>query len=472
MSQSKGLGDSIAKFTKFFGIDKLVKSINEDCGCDKRQEYLNKLVPYKKVKDNETIFIQIAAYRDPELLNTLEDLLKNSLNPDNLKICIAWQHSKEDKWDTLDLYKDDPRFIILDFDYTESKGVCWARNQIQQHYNGETYTLQLDSHHRFTKNWDEELIKMYKQLQNKGHKKPLITSYLPSYFPDQDPKGRTQEVWKQDFNRFTPEGYIFTYPSLIEGWQNLTEPVPARFYSAHFAFTTGQFCNEVKHDPQMYFHGEEPSIAVRAFTWGYDLFHPHKIIAWHEYTRDGKVKQWDDDQEWSEKDKASHLRYRILHEMDGHTCSPCARKAIGEYYFGEERTLQDYELYAGVRFKDRKVQQYTLDFKYPPNPQYNTEEEYEISLLSKFKHCIDIYNSHFNENDYEYWVVSFESEDGTVISRIDADANEVQTLLNTSKSGDNWVRIWREFDGKKPDKWVVWPYSKSKGFIERIESHL
>ncbi len=88
----------------------------------------------------------------------------------------------------------------------------------------------------------------------------------------------------------------------------MTEPIPARFYSAHFAFTVGQFCKEVPHDPEYYFHGEEISIAVRAYTWGYDLFHPHKVIAWHEYTRKGRTKQWDDDKEWWEKNIKCHLQ--------------------------------------------------------------------------------------------------------------------------------------------------------------------
>ena len=80
--------------------------------------------------------------------------------------------------------------------------------------------------------------------------------------------------------------------------------MPARFYSAHFCFAPGSFCLEVPHDPNYYFHGEEISVAVRAYTWGYDLFHPHKIICWHEYTRKNRTKQWDDDKEWyKERDK-------------------------------------------------------------------------------------------------------------------------------------------------------------------------
>ena len=92
------------------------------------------------------------------------------LNILNLVFSIAWQHSKEDKWDNLDEFKDDPRFKIIDIPYKESKGACWARHALQQQYNGEKYTLQLDSHHRFIKNWDTELISMVKQLQKKGYK--------------------------------------------------------------------------------------------------------------------------------------------------------------------------------------------------------------------------------------------------------------------------------------------------------------
>ena len=78
-----------------------------------------------------TIFVQIASYRDPELLPTLRDLVKNSKYPQNLKVCIAWQHDIKDKWDNLDEFKDDDRFEIIDIKHNESKGCCWARNYLQ-----------------------------------------------------------------------------------------------------------------------------------------------------------------------------------------------------------------------------------------------------------------------------------------------------------------------------------------------------
>jgi len=45
--ESKGLGDSIQKFTKKTGIESLVKKTVKDCGCEARRKKLNELFPYK-----------------------------------------------------------------------------------------------------------------------------------------------------------------------------------------------------------------------------------------------------------------------------------------------------------------------------------------------------------------------------------------------------------------------------------------
>jgi hypothetical protein len=45
---SQGLGDTIAKVTEATGIKKAVKFLaGEDCGCDERQERLNRVFKYK-----------------------------------------------------------------------------------------------------------------------------------------------------------------------------------------------------------------------------------------------------------------------------------------------------------------------------------------------------------------------------------------------------------------------------------------
>ena len=257
-------------------------------------------------KKTPTIFVQIASYRDPQLIKTIENMIENAENPQHLRIGVCRQYHPEDGFDNLDKYKKDKRFGVLDVLYNESKGVCWARNQVQQLYKNEEYTLQIDSHMRFAPNWDTEMISMIIQLQEMGIPKPLLTGYVSSFDPDNDPGGRVQEPWRMAFDRFIPESPVFFLPESIPNWRELESPVPARFYSAHFAFTLGKFSKEVQHNPEYYFHGEEISIAVRAFTWGYDLFHPHKVLIWHEYTRKGRVKQWDNDPTWVDKNNKSH----------------------------------------------------------------------------------------------------------------------------------------------------------------------
>tara|TARA_R110002012_G_C11238438_1_gene565047 strand:- start:323 stop:502 length:180 start_codon:yes stop_codon:yes gene_type:complete len=57
MNESKGLGDSIEKFTKATGIKSLTEiamdsanrvfNTKKDCGCRKRKQWLNDRFPYK-----------------------------------------------------------------------------------------------------------------------------------------------------------------------------------------------------------------------------------------------------------------------------------------------------------------------------------------------------------------------------------------------------------------------------------------
>jgi hypothetical protein len=54
--KSEGLGDDIAKLTNLLYLDRLAKEVaklfgQEDCGCDRRKDKLNELVPYKKEKN-------------------------------------------------------------------------------------------------------------------------------------------------------------------------------------------------------------------------------------------------------------------------------------------------------------------------------------------------------------------------------------------------------------------------------------
>lgn len=284
------------------------------------------------------IFIQIASYRDVQLLPTIRDCIAMARHPENLTFGICWQH---DDTESLEEFINDPRFKIVDVPYTESLGCCWARSKTQELYNGETYTMQIDSHMRFVDGWDVMCVDMIKDLQSNGHKKPMLTGYPPSFFPDKEPEGRMKYPIKVEFGNFYEQGAVNLKPHKLEGWENMTSPATAKYFSAGFCFTLGQFCTEVPYDPNLFFRGEEITMTIRAYTNGYDFFHPHRIITWHEYTRATSPKNHN-----TELMKQAHHRTNVFLGMEQDNID------FGIYVNGNVRSLQNYEKFSGISFKN------------------------------------------------------------------------------------------------------------------------
>lgn len=108
-NKPKGLGDTVAEITKATGIDKVVKAVaGEDCGCQQRQEWLNKKFPYVNEKkgcmDQEQIFFY-ESFKNKYLQGKSEvkipheDLqelisLYNSVFQTNIKGCLGCNASE------------------------------------------------------------------------------------------------------------------------------------------------------------------------------------------------------------------------------------------------------------------------------------------------------------------------------------------------------------------------------------------
>ena len=140
------------------------------------------------------VYVQIPAYRDAELSPTLRSLYAKASRPDRLRVRVLWQRGPDDALppDVLAL----PNLELDAVPATESPGCNWARRRPQAAWRDERYTLLLDSHHRFVSGWDELSTGMLEQLRELGVSKPLLTAYLPSYFPARDPVGRRRRPFK------------------------------------------------------------------------------------------------------------------------------------------------------------------------------------------------------------------------------------------------------------------------------------
>jgi len=419
-----------------------------------------------------TILLHLPAYRDPELIPTIEDALAMAEYPERIHFGIFRQYNPDDGFDDLTKYKDDPRFKIEEIHYTKAKGLPYARALINDNLlTDEDFVCQLDSHHRFTENWDTILINWYDELVDDGYN-PVIGGYSPLYNPFNDPEERVQEPWMSQAACFYPFGTIFIRPGAVPNWQNLKKPYPARFLSGHFAFGSNKWAREVRHDPNIFFAGEEINLTVRTFTSGYDLFHPHRVVIWHATMREERsgMLVWDDqhkrgdDQWWKGNDVArSRIRQLLGVENNEHD--------LGDYDLGTVRSLNEYEKYAGINFKLKAFQQHTIDHNFAPNPiqnNYGLTKWKDTFIKSHYK-LINITRDMLPENDYESILVSFDDKNGIGIH---------QEYINDQRLDDFISRnipIHCEeifYSNKIPFKLVFWGMSSERGWAERVEQIL
>lgn len=407
------------------------------------------------------IFIHLPAYREPELIPTIKDAIAKAFNSERLVFGICRQYHPEDTFDNLEDYRHDSRFKIVDILYTEAKGLPYARGVINSLITDEDYILQLDAHHRFVQNWDKILIQMLQTLK-KEYPKPILAGYLPTYNPFNEFE-KTEVPFQQDFVCFYPFGTIFIRPSELVGWRSLKKPVPSRFLSGHFCFAEIGWAKEIKHDPDLYFAGEEINLTVRSYTHGYDFFHPHKVVIWHATMREersGKLL-WDDQHKrgdisfWVHQD-AGRAKIRQLFGTEDNGFD------LTGFDLGTTRSLRDYESYAGVRFLERLVHINTLENYRPPVNDSNLDN-YRFS----FYQLVQINKKDFPHRDYQFWIIAFDDSNGQGVWREDLGEREVQEILDSP--GQWYDRECYFTIDKVPSRYVIWAYRKNFGWAERVE---
>lgn len=287
------------------------------------------------------IFVQIPAYRDTELARTLTALFARAARPDELRVVVLWQRAEHE---TLPVsLRRRENLELIEVPYTESLGCNWARSVLQKRWCGEPYTLLLDSHHRFVTGWDERVVAMYEGLRARGVRRPLVTAYLPPYVPETEPIGRKRSPYRI-YPLEWQEGMLVRLTSHpIPFWRALREPVPADFLSLHFLFTDGRFNEDVPFDPHTYFVGDEVSMSIRAYTSGFELYHPHRVLGWHSYDRSSRVTHWTDHDDWRELNERSLARLRRLFRG----------RMRGRYGAGTRRSVSRYEEYLQLELVQR-----------------------------------------------------------------------------------------------------------------------
>jgi hypothetical protein len=173
--------------------------------------------------------------------------------------------------------------------------------------------------------------------------------------------------------------------------------------------------------------------------------------------RSGMLK-WDDDAkrgvDWWNKQSTARAKIRQLFQTEDNGFD------LTGYDLGKVRTIQEYEEYAGLDFKNKSVQKYTLDNYYPSNPK--------DSIWSKsFYHLVNINRSELPADDYNSILIAFDDENGIGVHSRSIEGIELQNFLNNNKPIH--FEVYFDYFDKEPKRMVAWGYSNIRGWAERIE---
>jgi glycosyltransferase involved in cell wall biosynthesis len=283
------------------------------------------------------IFVNIAAYRDPECRPTITDLFAKARYPHDINVGLVLQTLPGD-----DGALRHDRVNIVHLHADEARGPCWARHRGYQLWAGEDYVLQIDSHMRFSQDWDQLL---FEQLARCASNKPILTTYPCAYEPP-DTIVTSAPVFLgakafADNGMLAQQGIYKDRPSA---------PIKTAFIGAGFMFGPSAWISDVPYDPQLYFLGEETTLAARLWTNGWDLFGPTECFIWHCYVPRSRTLHWEDCKHWYTYEEHSMARVRRILRMEDSAID------VAKFDLGSARTFEDYQSFSGVDFRMRTIQ--------------------------------------------------------------------------------------------------------------------
>lgn len=297
------------------------------------------------IREDESIFLSVAAFREHLLDYTLENAFNNAKNPDKIFVGAVVQNcfgkvdyetgsvdssglpcrtgavvvGKNAKGKDMTKVSDAPSDVngiekfctnpgykkycdagqirVLYVHESESLGPAMARYYASKLWGGETYFMQTDSHLQFATHWDEKFQAEAKAARS--FPKVVLSSYPPGFTADElnktvaeSPGARlcTCMTKKEDPNPIVRINCGVSYRG--------DEPRPTQipFIAAGFFFARAEFLIDVPFDPLMpwCFMGEEMALSMRAWTSGWNIYAPRKNFISHQYRpgRLGLPKFW------------------------------------------------------------------------------------------------------------------------------------------------------------------------------------
>jgi len=351
------------------------------------------------VRDDDSVFISLAAFREYLLAETMMSAFDKAKDPSKLFIGAVVQNcfglngtvcktgiqvvgtypngqpktsvspAPPDKngievfcnHEKYKQYCDNGQIRVLYIHDTDALGPQTARYYASKLWGGETYFMQMDAHLEFAPDWEQYYIDELKLSKN--WPKSVLSSYPPGFKDyDGEYKGGTrgERLCGAHFSKSDVESQILRIEQLgLTPWE-AEYPTQIPYIAAGFFFAHSEFLKDVPFDPYLpwCFMGEEIALSMRAWTNGWNIYAPRKNVIAHQYRpgRLGLPKFWESVGRDSGRGSLNtrlqkHVLRRVKHILTYPTESReliesqgdgVAMHNIEHYTLGHERELEDY----------------------------------------------------------------------------------------------------------------------------------
>jgi hypothetical protein len=293
----------------------------------------------------DQIYISIASYRDPDLINTVRNCWDSAYQKDRLHFSIVSQAEDNEHPDLS--FIPDEQISYVKMNWSEAKGACWARSIASEGAFG-TYFLQIDSHSRFLPSWDSLITQNYTKVSKYWGKKIILTNYPDPFTVDEN--GADKYINYQNLRKL--DAYWDEDSKMIQSWYDWPDVIETTrgdevfFLSGNSMFCPVDVIKEVPYDKELYFTGEEPSMALRAYTRGIKLISPIVKYMYTNYLREVPPRRlhWEDHKDWGALNKKSYERLAKIMTGD---------KSLGVYGIGDEELYKLYQFKTGINLEDK-----------------------------------------------------------------------------------------------------------------------
>jgi hypothetical protein len=297
------------------------------------------------------VYLSIASYRDPLLQSTIDSAFSNARFPEDLEVGCFIQ-IKEDDPDSVQHQITDTHQNRVHYEVAAAGkifSVTYCRNRANTWLKpSHKYVLQVDSHTRFEKDWDQKLIEEQKNLSSK---KVLLSSYLLGWVPLEGgiefSQPHTPEHYSiATYNNKDAKNFFFDsyelVPNLKGGSRSSRSAVKSWYTCGHFLFGPADYFLQVQQPDWILFWGEELYHSLVAFTHGWDVYAPYSMPLRHMFPQD--VPHLELNKIW--KDFPDEWHGRRIDSTDK-VIDAIIDKITGPDYLGTDRSLDELYGYLG-----------------------------------------------------------------------------------------------------------------------------